>query len=80
MPGYIYLGRDIDTNDTEKLFVNEFIGPGFYGMNYAPFMIPDPDMGLAALNVATGMPLPRIDSRLGLMQALAAQGAPRCLH
>lgn len=74
VPGYIYIGRDIDTNDTEKLFVNEFIGPGFYGPNYAPFMIPDPDMGLETLNVATGMPLPRIDARLGLMRALAAQG------
>src|SRR5262249_40213046 len=32
VPPYIYIGRDIDTSDTEKLFINEYIGPGFYGI------------------------------------------------
>ena len=49
MPPYIYIGRDIDTSDTEKQFIHEFIGPGFYGIEHAPFMIPDPAAGLATL-------------------------------
>lgn len=76
IPGYIYIGRDVDTNDAEKIFVNEFIGPGFYGVNYAPFMVPDPTAGLATLNTVSGLPLARIDQRLGLMQALAKKGPP----
>ena len=55
MPPYIYIGRDIDTSDTEKQFISEYIGPGFYGVKYAPFMIPDPTQGLATLHAAAGM-------------------------
>ena len=55
MPPYIYIGRDIDTSDTEKQFINEYIGPGFYGPKYAPLMIPDPVRGLATLSAAAGM-------------------------
>ena len=47
VPEYIYIGRDIDTSDNEKLFTSEFLGPGFYGINYGPFMIPDPTQGLS---------------------------------
>ncbi len=42
VPPYIYIGRDVDTSDTEKQFISEAIGPGFYGVKYAPFMIPIP--------------------------------------
>ena len=45
VPPYIYIGRDIDTSDTEKQFISEYIGPGFYGVEHAPFMIPDPTAG-----------------------------------
>ena len=31
VPAYIYIGRDIDTSDEERLFISEYIGPGFYG-------------------------------------------------
>ena len=50
VPPYIYIGRDIDTSDTEKQFISEYIGPGFYGVKHAPFMIPDPTAGLATLS------------------------------
>lgn len=74
VPGYIYIGRDIDTNDNEKLFTNEFIGPGFYGVNYAPFMIPDPSRGLATLYPAPGLSVQRVDERLNLMRKVAQSG------
>ena len=47
VPPYIYIGRDIDTSDNERLFINEYLGPGFFGVNHQPFMIPDPAEGLA---------------------------------
>jgi Protein of unknown function (DUF1501) len=76
VPPYIYIGRDIDTSDEEKLFISEYIGPGFYGVNYAPFMIPDAAKGLATLNAAAGMPMERLDRRQAYLRALAAAEAP----
>ncbi len=70
MPPYIYIGRDIDTSDTEKQFISEYIGPGFYGVKYAPFMIPDPTQGLATLSAAAGMSVERIDRRLKYLQSV----------
>lgn len=67
VPPYIYIGRDIDTSDTEKQFVSEAIGPGFYGPQYAPLMIPDPVRGLATLEAAAGMTHQRLDRRLKLL-------------
>jgi hypothetical protein len=52
IPPYIYIGRDIDTSDTEKQFISEAIGPGFYGSPIA-FMIPDPAQG-STLGAARG--------------------------
>ena len=63
IPAYIYIGRDVDTSDEEKLFISEYIGPGFYGVNHAPFMIPDPAKGLATLNAVAGMQMDRLDRR-----------------
>ncbi|HWB12906.1 MAG TPA: DUF1501 domain-containing protein [Pirellulales bacterium] len=68
VPPYIYLGRDIDTSDTEKQFINEYIGPGFYGPKYAPLMIPDPVRGLSTLNAVAGMTADRLDRRLKMLE------------
>jgi hypothetical protein len=76
VPPYIYIGRDIDTSDEERLFISEFIGPGFYGIRHAPFMIPDAAEGLATLEAAAGMDIARLDRRLALRRALAGVGAP----
>jgi hypothetical protein len=70
IPPYIYIGRDIDTSDAEKQFISEAIGPGFYGVQHAPFMVPDATAGLATLNAAAGMTPERIDRRLKYLQAL----------
>src|SRR5437660_6926308 len=76
VPAYIYNGRDIDSSDEEKLFISEYIGPGFYGVNYAPFMIPDAAQGLATLHAAAGMPMDRLDRRQAYLRSLTAAGAP----
>ncbi len=70
VPPYIYIGREIDTSDEEKMFISEYIGPGFYGVNYAPFMIPDPARGLSTLNAVSGMKLDRLDRRQEYLRAI----------
>src|SRR3954464_163700 len=70
VPPYIYIGRDIDTSDNEKLFASEYLGPGFYGVNYQPFMIPDPGAGLATLNALPSLAGERLDRRQALMRTL----------
>ncbi|MDQ6631893.1 MAG: DUF1501 domain-containing protein [Verrucomicrobiota bacterium] len=70
VPPYIYIGRDIDTSDEEKLFISEYLGPGFYGINHAPFMIPEPAKGLSTLNAVGGMKLDRLDRRQEYLKAI----------
>src|SRR5207237_6562158 len=67
---YIYIGRDIDSSDEEKLFISEYLGPGFYGVNYAPFMIPEPSKGLSTLNAVAGMKMDRLDRRQEYLRAI----------
>jgi Protein of unknown function (DUF1501) len=70
VPAYIYIGRDIDTSDEEKLFISEYIGPGFYGVKYAPFMIPEPAKGLSTLSAVAGMKIDRLDRRQEYLRAI----------
>ncbi|HYD02355.1 MAG TPA: DUF1501 domain-containing protein [Phycisphaerales bacterium] len=72
VPEYIYIGRDIDTSDSEKQFIAEYLGPGFLGPAAAPFMIPDPGGGLATLSAAAGMTPGRLDRRQTLLDRLNA--------
>ncbi len=74
VPPYIYIGRDIDTSDSEKLFISEYLGPGFYGVNYAPFMIPDPAAGLSTLYAAAGVGQERLDRRQVLLNSIYKVG------
>src|SRR2546430_1129651 len=71
VPAYIYIGRDIDTSDEERLFISEYLGPGFYGVNHAPFMIPDPAKGLSTLAAAAGMQIERLDQRQKLLKQIS---------
>ncbi|HEX3726279.1 MAG TPA: DUF1501 domain-containing protein [Pirellulales bacterium] len=71
VPPYIYIGRDIDTSDSEKQFINEYIGPGLYGVKHAPFMIPDPDEGLSTLAAAACMTRQRLDRRLKYLESVS---------
>jgi hypothetical protein len=73
VPAYIYIGRDVDTSDEEKLFISEYIGSGFYGVNHAPFLIPEPAKGLATLNAVAGMQLDRLDRRQRYLEAIAGE-------
>src|SRR5437867_2455245 len=77
VPAYIYIGRDIDTSDEEKLFISEYIGPGFYGVKYAPFMIPDPAKGLSTLNAVAGMKMERLDRRQEYLRTITGLAEPQ---
>ncbi len=79
VPPYIYIGRDIDTSDSEKLFISEYLGPGFYGVNHAPFMIPDPAGGMSTLYAAAGVGQERLDRRQALLNSVYKAG-PRALN
>src|SRR3954464_13235688 len=72
VPPYIYIGRDIDTSDNERLFISEYTGPGFYGVNYQPFMVPDASAGLSTLNGLSGFTTDRIDRRQALLKKIAS--------
>ena len=74
VPPYIYLGREIATNDDEKLFISEYIGPGFYGLQHAPLMVPDAGKGLETLSGAGNMTVSRLDQREEYLRALAGLG------
>lgn len=76
VPAYIYIGRDIDTSDDEKLFISEYIGPGFYGVKYAPFMIPDPSNRLSTLYAVSGMKMDRLDRRQEYLRAITGLAEP----
>lgn len=80
VPPYIYVGRDIDTSDHEKQFISEYIGPGFYGVKHAPFMIPDPTRGLDTLSAAAGMTRQRLDRRLKYLETVHALSGDALRH
>ena len=71
VPPYIYIGRDIDTSDNERLFINEYLGPGFFGVKHQPFMVPDASAGLSTLSGLSGFSTDRIDHRQALLHKLA---------
>src|SRR3954471_20562722 len=72
VPPYIYIGRDIDTSDNERLFISEYLGPGFYGVNHQPFMVPDASAGLSTLSGLAGFDKDRIDRRQALLRKIAS--------
>jgi hypothetical protein len=76
VPPYVYIGRDIDTSDNERLFISEYLGPGFYGVNYQPFMIPNPAAGLATLHAQAGMDMSRLDRRQQLLAKMSGMQDP----
>ena len=75
IPAYIDIGRDINTSNEEFLFINEFMGPGFYGVKYAPFMIPEPAQGLPTLKAVAGMDMTRLDRRQHYLEAITGLSA-----
>ncbi|MDQ3814411.1 MAG: DUF1501 domain-containing protein [Armatimonadota bacterium] len=71
VPAYIDIGRDINTSNEEFLFINEYMSAGFYGVSYAPFMIPEPARGLPTLNMVSEMNVDRLDRRQRYLEAIS---------
>lgn len=76
VPPYIYIGRDIDTSDPEKQFLSEAISAGFYGVEHAPFMIPDPTAGLSTLSAVAEIGTERLDRQLQYLKTLEGLSTP----
>jgi hypothetical protein len=80
VPAFIDIGRDINTSNEEFLFISEYSGPGFLGVNYAPFMIPEPAQGLKTLNAVAGMDIERLDRRQAYLHAITGLGPKELLE
>lgn len=71
VPAYMDIGRDINTSDQEMQFISNYQGPGFLGVKYAPFMIPEPSQGMPTLNAVAGMKMDRLDRRQNYLEAIS---------
>jgi hypothetical protein len=76
VPAYFDLGRDTEFADAERRLVAAYQGPGFLGIKYAPFVVPNPREGLATLKAVAGMTPERLERRQRLLQGLAGLAPP----
>ena len=76
VPAYIDIGRDVNTSDQEMQFISQYQGPGFLGIQYAPFMVPQPSQGLPTLNAVAGMAMDRLDRRQHYLEAISGMTTP----
>src|SRR6266480_1469412 len=75
VPAYIDIGRDINSADQEILLITEYSGPGFCGPKYAPFMIPEPALGMSTLKAVAGMQMDRLDRRQRYLESITGMSA-----
>lgn len=80
VPAYIDIGRDINTSNEEYLFISNYQGPGFLGINSAPFMIPNPELGLPTLNVLASMTPDRVARRHNYLRAVTGLADPEVVE
>lgn len=71
IPAYIDIGRDVVTSDEEQLFISQYQGPGFLGVKYAPFMIPNPEKGMPTLNSVASLTPDRLDRRQRYLELIS---------
>ncbi|MGI6458390.1 MAG: DUF1501 domain-containing protein [bacterium] len=76
VPAYIDIGRDISTSDQEMLFISQYQGPGFLGVKYAPFMIPNPEEGMPTLKAVAGMQPEQLDRRQKYLELITGMSTP----
>ena len=63
VPGYIYIGRDIDSSDEEKLFISEYLGTGILRRQLCALYDSRSGQRPLDLNAVSGMKLDRLDRR-----------------
>lgn len=80
VPAYIDIGRDVTTADEEMVFISQYMGPGFLGVQYAPFMVPDPRGGMPTLEAVAGMDPERLDRRQSYLEAITGMTQERVLE
>ena len=75
MPPFIVIGRDTQSLGPEgpemRKFLNALHGPGFYGIKHAPFMINEPENGMATLDAVAGMNVERLDRRQAYLETIS---------
>ncbi|MFK7980380.1 MAG: DUF1501 domain-containing protein [Saprospiraceae bacterium] len=68
IPPFIDIGQRFTVGEAEEL--KAFHSAGFLGSEFGPFIIPEPDRGLASVSPPKGMNLKRFESRNKLYQEL----------
>lgn len=75
MPPFIDIGReilDVGAGGPEmRKFINGLHGPGFYGIEHAPFLVKEPEKGIATLNAVAGMKVDRLDRRQDYLREIS---------
>ncbi len=75
MPPFITIGREIldpgAGGPEMRKFVNALHGPGFYGIKHAPFIVKEPEHGIATLNAVSGMKVDRLDRRQDYLREIS---------
>ena len=75
VPAYIDIGRDVTTADQEMLFISQYQGPGFLGVKYAPFLVPNPEKGIPTLSAVAGMTPERLDHRQKYLELITGSSS-----
>ncbi len=75
MPPFITIGREIldpgAGGPEMRKFLRAVHGPGFYGIKHAPFLVDEPEQGIATLNAVAGMKVDRLDRRQDYLRAIS---------
>src|SRR5262245_27984962 len=71
VPAFIDIGQRFDVGEGEEL--KAFHSAGFYGSEYGPFVIPNPDQAVEAVRPPAGMSPSRFENRDKFYRKLAAQ-------
>lgn len=80
VPANIHLGRRMKdgfaTTSNNAEFIGALHGPGFYGIDHAPLVVPEPGDGIATLSAAAGISNDRLDRRLNFLKTLTSYSVP----
>ncbi len=71
VPAFIDIGQRFDVGEGEEL--KAFHSAGFYGSEYGPFIIPNPEQAVEAVRPPAGMSPSRFENRDKFYRKLAAQ-------
>jgi hypothetical protein len=70
VPAFVNVGRGFTRSQELISSLDEAHGPGFYGPDFAPFVVPDASMGAASLSPPPGFSRDALDRRMDFLHSL----------